>query len=267
MSWLASLVVGIVQGVTEWLPLSSDGMTSLIMVRFLDQPLSKAVVMAVWLHTGTVVAAAFYFRKELALLIGNLPAYLHRLLRKEAATPKDKLTSFIIVATACSGVVGLPLWLLSVEKAQFSGDVAMASVGGLLVLTGLFQLAARRRAKREVRTSLLDAVLVGSLQGLAVLPGLSRSGLTTSLLLFRGYDGAQAFRLSYLMSVPAILAAEVGLGLLEPVPVNISSLVGVAASFLLGVATIHLLMRLAQRLNFGLFCIFLGTLAMLPLLL
>jgi undecaprenyl-diphosphatase len=87
------------------------------------------------------------------------------------------------------------------------------------------------------------------------------------VLLLRRYEGAQALRLSFLMSIPAVLAAQVGLALLEPVPTTTVSLIALAASFALGLATVHVLMRLAQRLNFGIFCIFLGALAMLSLLL
>ena len=110
-----------------------------------------------------------------------------------------------------------------------------------------------------------DGVILGLVQGLSAIPGLSRSGLTTSALLIRNYSGEEAFRISFLMSVPAVFAAAVGLMYLEGVPALESGLLAsLAASFISAYLSIDVLLRVARGIRFWGLCVLLGTLAILP---
>ena len=107
----------------------------------------------------------------------------------------------------------------------------------------------------------IDAVLLGVVQGLAALPGLSRSGLTVSAFLLRGYDKAEALRLSFLMSLPIVLAGNILLHFAAPqITLALAAAVGMAC--LSGVVTIHLLFQLARKINFGIFVLGFGLLTL-----
>ncbi|MFH1294455.1 MAG: undecaprenyl-diphosphate phosphatase, partial [Candidatus Aenigmatarchaeota archaeon] len=109
---------------------------------------------------------------------------------------------------------------------------------------------------------------LGLLQGLSVIPGISRSGITVSGFLLRGYKSDDALRLSFLMSIPAVLAAEIGLGLLGSLPdITIAEvLIGIVTSFFVGILSIHLLIEVAKKTRFWAFCIVMGLLAVVPAL-
>jgi undecaprenyl-diphosphatase len=100
-----------------------------------------------------------------------------------------------------------------------------------------------------------------------VFPGISRSGITVSVLLLRNYDARSALKLSFLMSIPAVLAAEVGLALLDRITLDAYSLISVVISFVFGMLTIDALLKIGRRINFGNFCIFLGVLSITAVLL
>jgi hypothetical protein len=114
-----------------------------------------------------------------------------------------------VVACLLTGIVGIPLYIFAVDLAgQLTGGVFIAAIGILLILTGIVQIASESVSMggRETPT-LFDSILVGAVQGLAILPGISRSGMTSSALLFRSYDPPAAFRLSFLLSIPASIGA------------------------------------------------------------
>jgi undecaprenyl-diphosphatase len=251
-----------IQGITEWLPISSEGISSLVMINFFKKSASEAIPTAIWLHSGTLLAALVYFRKEVIEILRNLPGYVKNV-RKPS--PTNKLTSFLMIATFFSAAIGAPMMLFSLDKLSFRGDIATAAIGFFLIITGALQFLGSR--KKFIKNILIkDSVLVGIVQAFAVLPGLSRSGLTTAALLFRKYTAKQALKLSFLMSIPLVFVAEVGLGLLKMIEFDVYSLAAVLISFVSGLLTISLLIRAAEKINFGYFCLSLGILSFIPLL-
>ncbi|MBN2331351.1 MAG: undecaprenyl-diphosphate phosphatase [Candidatus Aenigmarchaeota archaeon] len=264
MDFIEAVVLAIIQGITEWLPISSEGVSSLVMINFFDKSLVEAVFMAGWLHTGTLLAAIVYFWKDIKEIMRNLPKYFRNPADREGYSG---LTSFLLISTAFTAIIGAPLLFFSLDNIDFAGGNAMAFIGVLLVVTGLIQKFIRPSSIFAGTTRLKDAALVGIIQAFSVLPGLSRSGLTTSTLLLRKHDPEYALKLSFLMSIPAVLVAEIGLLLLQKVTFDVFSLVAILVSFLLGLLTLGSLLRIAQRVNFGYFCIFLGALSMLAVLL
>ena len=261
------VILGVVQGLTEWLPISSEGVSTLIQLHFFDTAVAEAVTTALWLHVGTLAAAAVYFRRDIAQLLRHVPAYL-RAPRADTGDERGPLITFLLIATVLSGAVGGTLLLAGFAEVLFSTGVVSAVVGGLLIVTGIIQRQARRRLSAD-RTAVgwKDGVLLGVVQGLAVLPGLSRSGLTVSALLFRGYHPERAIRLSFLMSMPVVLVAGVGLNITREVSFDAPSMAGLGAAFILGLATIGVLVKVATRVQFWKFCLVLGAVSFVPLLL
>lgn len=228
----------------------------MLMVTFLGLEPAYAVSLSVYLHLGTGLAASIYFRGDLV-----------RVLRRDSEQNR-RFFWFLAVATITTGVVGFPLFLF-VRMASFYGEVLLALTGVALVATGLIQRRVHMAGFRTSSTlSISEGFILGFAQGFSVIPGLSRSGLTTSVLLLRNFTGEEAFRTSFLMSVPAVLAASLGLMLIEGAPqLELSLLVAVAASFFSALLSIDILLRLARRTRFWKLCIMLGALTLLPLIL
>jgi undecaprenyl-diphosphatase len=261
MDTTTAIILGAIQGLAEWLPISSEGMTSLYLTSK-GMTLAEAIPLSIWLHTGTLIAATIYFRKDLKNIISDLPKYL----KKEKTETKD-ITTFLILATLMTGIIGLPIIVLALDELNFAGSEATALIGILLIVTGLIQKKAEKKSKNEKPITKKDGMIVGTLQAFSALPGLSRSGLTTSGLLLGKYEANQALRLSFLMSVPAVLAAEIGLNLLDPITIDRYSIIMSATSFIIGYATISLMIKVAKKVRFSIFCILLGLFSIIPYLL
>ena len=258
---LVAVLAGIVQGVVEWLPVSSQGNLSLVLTLVGTDP-AVAVQLALFLQLGTTLSAATYYRADIATAIRAAPGW-----RPATAYDDDHaLATYVVVASLFTGIVGIPLYVVAVDLvSDLTGGVFIAVIGVLLVVTGLLQRASDGVAMGGRETpSLVDSVLVGSVQGFAILPGISRSGVTASALLFRSYDPPSAFRLSFLLSIPASVGAAVltvagagGLPGIDPVP----AAVALGVSGVVGYLTIDALMRVVERVPFATVCFGLGGLA------
>ena len=277
LTYFEAAVLGIIQGITEWLPISSKAMTSLVMIKFFGQPLSEALPFAIWMHIGTLPASVIYFREELKKIIKRLPVYFSEIILsgrlnkkmdfKTKENEEDSLISFLIIATFLTGIIGLPIMLFVVKKAQISGELATAAIGIFLILTGLLQRISADAKSMKKLPDKRDAFIVGMGQGFAAIPGISRSGTTTGLFLLRKFDSENALKYSYLMSVLAVLGAEIVLQIMDIVKVDFTSLLAVVFSFIFGLLTIDIFLKVARKVNFSNFCIILGLMTILSLLL
>ena len=255
---LLAILVGILQGVFEWLPISSEGNLTILLTA-LGQAPEQAVRYSLFLHLGTAMAAIGYFKHELQQLFGEIPKLL-------STFSASNDFWFLGVGTLVSGAVGIGAYSLLIEAVtEIEGALLVVMIGVLLIATGLFQLISKPTdASTSKNPTLIDAVIVGIGQGLAVLPGVSRSGTTVGIMLLRGYSGPTAFRLSFLLSIPAAIGAGVlvlgdsgGIG-------HVSLVAGLTALFVSGVVgyvTIDALMRVVERVSFWVVCVGLGGLA------
>lgn len=258
---VVAVLAGIVQGIVEWLPVSSQGNLALFLTLVNVEP-DVALQLALFLQVGTTLSAATYYREDIRTAAEALPGW-----RPDEAYAEDNaLASYIVVACLMTGLVGIPLYVFAVDLAgQLTGGVFIAAIGVLLILTGVLQLASESVSLgvRETPT-LFDSVLVGATQGIAILPGISRSGVTTSALLFRSYDPPAAFRLSFILSIPASLGGAtltvLGAGGLPGISPT-AAFVALAVSALVGYFTIDTLMRVVDRVPFWVVCFGLGGLA------
>lgn len=264
LSLTEAIVLGIVQGLAEWLPISSEGMTSLVMVTFFGRSLSEAIPISIWLHMGTLLAATYYFRSEVLELVYKVPEYVQSFSKKES---HDPVISFLLISTALTGIVGLPLLLFVTEAVEISGGAATAIIGVMLILTGLLQRTVSKSGSLSTIPGISDSLITGVAQGFAAIPGISRSGITMSALLLRKFDAKDAIRLSFLMSIPAVLVAEIGVGLMGMIELNVYSFVALFFSFAFGIITIDLFLKVAKKVDFSYFCIGLGILSVLAIFL
>lgn len=261
---IESIILGILQGILEWLPISSEGNLVLIMIVFFGIEEGQALSLSVYLHIGTLFAVLVYFRREIINLLKALPSYHIR----DSSNAENKLISFVLLTTILTSIVGYLIFKLA-EITSMLGEAFTAIIGIALIITGILQKLTKRLKRRTIENvNFTDALLLGVVQGFSAFPGISRSGITTATLLFRGFRSDHALNLSFLMSIPAVSAAEIGLILMKGFPaINAIDLaLGCTASFVAGLISIHILMKLAQKINFWIFCILIGLLAFLPIL-
>ena len=238
-----AVVLGVVEGLTEFLPVSSTGHLTLaegLLGLPVDDPAVTAFTAVV--QSGAILAVLVYFARDLGRLVRDLAGGL--VSREGRATPGFRLALGVVVGSLPIGVVGLAL------RDVIEGPVlrSLATVGLALVLwSGVMVLAERRATQErgEHDITVRDTVLIGLAQCIALVPGVSRSGATISAGLLLGVDRVTATRLSFFLSVPALTAA----GLLQlpsalgagvgTVPV----LVGSVVSFVVALASIAFLLR------------------------
>lgn len=255
MDPIKALMLGLLQGVLEWLPISSQGNLVVLAIAFLGLEPEYALSLSVYLHLGTGLAALVYFRKQVAGIL------------RRGSEGDRELFRFLLIATIVTGAVGFPIFAV-VKLTSLYGEALLALTGLALLATGVMQRGRGSGGTQEpTRLDVQDGFALGVVQGLSAIPGLSRSGVTTTALLFKDFSGEQALRLSFLMSIPASFAAAAGLALIEGAPpVDTGILLALAASFVSALVSIDLLIKLAQRTEFWKFCIVLGLIALVAVL-
>jgi len=261
---IQQIIVGIVQGITEWLPISSSAFIAIIFSNFFHiTDINFILQNTLMLHLGTFFAALIYFRKDVAKLFVSLFNFKH-------SKPETKKTlKFLIIATIISGLIGLIiLKLLTQAQSSFNitGKVISLSVGILLLITGILQIKIKNIGlKKPIHLKNSDGILLGFAQGISSLPGLSRSGITVSTLLLRKFDDTTALKLSFLMSLPIVLIANIFLNITN-FTFTATALYGLLASFIFGILTIHALMKISKKINFGWFVLIFAVLMMVSIL-
>lgn len=257
MTYLSSIFLGLIQGLAEFLPISSSGHLAIFQNIFkLVGPEADDLFFDVLLHLGTLAAVFVAYWKDIKALILEFFTMIH--LRKLPAGQKpDRLSrrmiAFIIIAT-------LPLVLVMPVKDKVEGLYSNTFfIGFALLVTGLLLFLSDHisHGNKDLKSaSLLDIVVVGFGQALAVVPGLSRSGTTISAGLVRGFDREFAVRFSFLLSIPAVLGANI-LSLIDAVQEGIDwslmpvYLAGVATAAIFGYLAIRLLKYISQKGSFG----------------
>jgi len=235
-------VLGVVEGLTEFLPVSSTGhLTITERILGLQTDSDPVTAFTAVIQVGAILAVILYFRREIAAVI----AAFIRGLRDQAArdTVDFRLAIFVIVGTIPIGIVGLLL------RHVIEGPLRSlwAVVGGLVGWSVVMIYAERvaRRDRGEADLTMRDALTVGGFQVIALVPGVSRSGATISAGLFRGLDRVAATRFAFLLSIPALVAAG-GLELPSALGEGVGAgplIVGTVISFLVGYASIAWLLR------------------------
>lgn len=251
------LIVSLIQGITEWLPVSSEGQVMLFLSALGEIPPESLLTLAVWLHLGTSMAVIVRYPRD----VFNVVALRDRILTKR-----------LLIATLATAITAIPTYfLLRQALTDFQGEVMNVIVGLLLLITGLMLYLPERKNPMQSQNDLGEvtdrkAALVGLIQGFSVLPGLSRSGVTISALLLQKVDKEKALRFSFLMSLPAvigILGVEILTGnAVLPAITPMDLFLMEAVVFVAGLVMMDLLLRLAKRIRFWAFCVILGVIVL-----
>lgn len=258
MTLFSSVILGLIQGITEFLPISSSGHLAIAEHLLHTSGMKTPEFFDVLLHLGTLVAVFIAYWSDIRDMIVELIAGARDLARRstpDPVPPARQLILLIIVST-------LPLFVVLPVKDLVEGLADnMYFVAGALLVTGCLLFASdrvKKGRKTEKSATLVDALLVGVGQAIATCPGISRSGTTITAGCFVGFDRKFAVRYSFLMSIPAILGANI-LSLKDAFEAGIIwgdvpvYLVGVAVAAVVGYACIRLLKMIAEKGRFGFF--------------
>ena len=247
MTLFQLLVVAIIQGVTEFLPVSSSG--HLILLPSLTGTPDQGLAIDVAVHVGTLLAVILYFRADVRIAAQGLG----RLARGKVDTPGAFLALCLIIATIPAVVVGLAIKVTGLDEAMRS----VAVIGWTMLIFGLVLYWADMTggtARTAERWTLQRAALMGLAQCLALIPGTSRSGITITAARKLGYGREGAARLAMLMSIPVIMASGFVLGLDVIGDANWSLMrdasIAAAFAFVAALGALILMMRLLRSVSF-----------------
>ncbi|MDD2655522.1 MAG: undecaprenyl-diphosphate phosphatase [Candidatus ainarchaeum sp.] len=251
MDLFAAMVLGIIQGLVEWLPLSSEAAVTLSGKFLFGMDYQESLGVAVFLHLGTLLSAAFYFRNEMS-----------QMLRSIFSKTADKgLLLFLLLATLLSGIVAMPLLFLAFSM-EIPDGLFTALIGLFLIFIAFLQKKQKAGAGRKLE--LKNAIIPGLAQGFSALPGISRSGITLAALLGEKFPLRDAFRLSFLMSIPIVFAAELMLPVIkQDFLITNEMLVGACAAAAAGFLSISALLKFAETVNFFRATLSLGALVLI----
>ena len=241
MTLLHATLLGLLQGATEFLPVSSSGHLAIAQY-FIDGFSQPGILFDVVLHVGTLCAVMIYFWNDL-VQIATSPWC-----KKTEGEHYRHLLRLIIFGSIPTAIIGLA-FKDPLTKLFHNIPVVCA----MLVITGILLFSAERwrnRPRKQSQLTMADALITGLVQGFAILPGISRSGSTIATLLFRGIEGTAAARFSFLLSMPAVGGAALlslrdinGLAA-DQLPIYLA---GGATAFISGLLSIHLLMAVVRN--------------------
>lgn len=252
MSILQSLILGIVQGLTELLPISSSGHLEIIpwLFNWTSDPNFNVAFEGfdVALHFGTFLSIAIFFFKDwINLIVGGFNQVV-----KKKKTPEGRMFWYLVIATIPGGIIGLLL-------DTFAGDVLKKPIiiAIALMVMGVILYFVDKKAKSTTdyeHMTFKQTFLIGLSQCLAFIPGVSRSGITMTAGRAMGVDRPSAARYSFMLSAPIVFAATIFK--LKDFVFNLSFFIGVLASFIVGIIVIKWLLKFLQKGSFKVFAIY-----------
>lgn len=244
--YIQSLILGIVQGLTELLPISSSAHLTLIPWIFNWEGLSDSFDVA--LHFGTLLAIGLFFFKDwIELIKGG-----YKLAIKKEKTVQGKMFWYIVLATIPGGIIG---FLLD----HFLEDALKAPliIATALIIMGIILYFADKKCKSEIsyeKMGLKETFLIGLSQALAFIPGVSRSGVTMTAGRLLKVDRESVAKYSFMLSAPIVLAATIFK--FSSFTLSLEFFIGVLASFLVGIAVIKFLLQYLKKGSFKVFAIY-----------
>lgn len=254
-----AVFLGIVQGLTEWLPVSSFG--HLVIVQKL-LGLQVPLIFDIALHGGTIVAVFVFFWKEIMDILSAV-------LRLDFRSGNGRMALLVLVGSVPVALVGFLLYdaLVPIFDSLLVVGASLVVTGFILYSTKFFSGEGTREEERERDIGFKDSLVIGISQAASILPGLSRSGLTISSALFRKIGKRQAFAFSFLLAIPAIVGANLfelykDAGSEGVAAVGIETLLGAATAAIVGYASLKVLDDILERGRFHMFayyCWFAGA--------
>lgn len=252
MTIVKAIILGVIQGLTEFLPVSSSGHLA-VSQQLLKVPEDKILFFTVMLHLGTLLSIFVVYAKDIMAIISEFFAIIGEVIRGKGIRLNNehrKLGVLIIIATIPTGLMGV--FLNDIFASFYSSTLI---IGISLMITGTLLWIAEKNSSgtRSIKhMNGMDALIVGIFQGIAITPGISRSGSTIVGSLFRGLNKELATKFSFLISIPVILGAtllelkevfEVGMGDIT-IPILVA---GVLAAFISGLFAIRTLINFIKK--------------------
>ena len=285
MEFFLLIIFGIIQGILEWIPVSSEGQSVLFLTQLMELNYETALSVALFLHIGTMLVAIVYFRVDIWEYSKSLQIIISKV-KYEDEIYRDNFHGVLLIITATIGtaitaIISLVLLeeiLLSLTNSiNFSmTELLMLFIGIFLIITGTILHKKENLESTQIKRnfhslSLKEAFFLGLFQGFAAIPGISRSGMTLSYLLFSGLSAKEAFKGSFLISIPAVAGSTFLLLLKADLKlVNSSIIIGsvsitfiemlivILATFITGLLTIKQLLKSVEKFPFDKVCIVLG---------
>ena len=199
------MIIGVIQGISEWLPISSKTQIIVSSSYLLKLSFQEAYTFGLFMEIGTIIAALVYFRKELIDVV--------QVLLGSKNEEHRKLLIYVVVVTLITGIIGTPLYLVADSVNGIAVGIPMLIVGFVLIGDAVVIRYSRKKREKGMRSRKLenltrkDYLVIGIAQGIAALPGVSRSGMTTSAMLLMNVEPYEAFRLSFLAGIFASVGA------------------------------------------------------------
>ncbi len=261
MNWIESLILGIIQGLAEFLPISSSGHLEIGKI-LLGVDMSESLTFTVVVHGATVLSTIVVFWKDIISLFTGLFAFRWN--------EETKYVTKIIISMIPVGIVGV-LWKDEVES-MFNGDLLF--VGSMLIVTALLLGFAHYSKNRNRSIGFADALIIGIAQAIAVIPGISRSGATIATSLSIGNKRDEAARFSFLMVLVPVIGANL-LNLLDNKASESHTdyfvlAIGFVAAFITGLFACKLMIQFVKKqklIYFAIYCAIIGSIAVVASLL
>lgn len=228
--FIASLILAVIQGITEWLPVSSSGHLVLFQ-HILDY--EGGLVFDVALHFGTLMAVFVYFGKDITDII-------EAVLKGKFNTQEGKLGLLILVSSIPAAIIGFIFMDLFEAAFESLSIVALGfAITGVFIFISCIDYPTKRKSKN---ITIKDSIIIGCAQAVAIVPGISRSGSTLGTGLLLGLDRKTALKFSFLMSIPVIFGANILV--IGNRKLSSDLLWPTLVSFIIGIITIHLLLKI-----------------------
>jgi undecaprenyl-diphosphatase len=202
---LYSIIIGIIQGISEWLPISSKTQIIVSSTILLKLTYQQAYTFGLFMEIGTLAAAVIYFRKDLVKLLQVLAGSKDQM--------KRKLLFYVLVVTVITGIIAAPLYLIADSIPSVALGIPMLIIGLVLIGDAALIRYSKKRQQQGIafrkleNLNIKDYILIGITQGISALPGVSRSGITTSAMLLLGIEPDETFRLSFIAGIFAAAGA------------------------------------------------------------
>ena len=252
--------MGAIQGITEWLPISSQALV-LVTNGILDPDSSfgNLVYFALTLHLGTCLSSLIYYRSRIFKIFKN--AFVLK-------SKGNHELVFYLITTISSFISALPIFIFIIfvdEISEIVGVIGMIVLGLIYLTGGIYQYFGTKRTnidKDISKATHKDGIIIGLIQGFSIIPGMSRSGLTISSLLLRGFNKTESLNISFILGIPVTLVAGV-IGLIYLTEKSFLDILAIIISFLIGYLSIKFFITITKKVEFYSFVIFLGVMILI----
>lgn len=259
MDWLEALILGIIQGLTEFLPVSSSGHLELAKFIFGNETAPESsMLMTVVLHGATALSTIVIFRKDIIEIFSGLFRFKWN--------DEMKFSLKIILSMIPAALVGV----LLESELEVLFDKQILLVGVMLTITAILLYFADKAKTTDKGVGFVNAIIIGLSQAIAILPGISRSGATISTSVLLGIDRAKSARFSFLMVVPLILgkmakditSGEINVNMDD----SVTLIIGFVSAFLVGLLACNWMIKIVKRSKltyFAIYCLIIGSIAII----